>query len=54
MPIPMQVLKVMASSADSTAFLSNTHTERMCGEQQFKSWVIEYTFMFKKFASILF
>jgi len=33
MPIPMQVLKVMASSADSTAFLSNTHTERMCGEQ---------------------
>ena len=32
MPMPMQVLKVMVSSADSTAFLSNTHTERMCGD----------------------
>jgi hypothetical protein len=39
MLMPMQVLKVMVSSADSIAFFPDTHTEQMCGvaEQQFKS-----------------
>ena len=34
--------------------LSRYHYWTDVWEQQFKSWVIEYTFMFKKFASILF